>query len=222
MRRLLLLLAVLFACPLQAQVQSRDPGPQIVVTGRGEVAAVADEATVSVTVESRQPTAAAAGSENARRMRAVRQALIRAGVAADSITTTAYSVEPNPERTEDGQRQNDYVAMTAVRVRTRRLELVGPVIEAALAAGASQVDAVRFSASSTARARRAALAQAVAEARGDAEEMARAAGGTLGELLELTTGGSMIRSASSNTTAVSVADIQVQATVTARWRFVQR
>ena len=227
MRRLLLLLAVLFACPLRAQVQARDGVPQIVATGRGDVAVDADEAVVWIAVESREPTAAAAGSGNAQRMRAVREALIRAGVAADSITTSAYSVQPNLERAEDRQRQNGYLALSGVRVRTRRLERVGPIIDAALAAGANRVDGVQFSASSTARARRAALAQAIAEARGDAEEMARAAGGALGELLELSTIGSsagyanvMIRGASSQT-AVNAADIQVQATVTARWRFVQ-
>lgn len=224
MRRPLLLLAVLLAAPLQAQVHLQPSVPQIVATGRGDVAVAADQAMVIVAVESRQASAAAASADIARRMRAVREALIRAGVHPDSITTSAYSVQPNLERTDGRPRQNGYLALNAVRVRTRRLDQVGPVIDAALAAGANRVDGVQFSASSTARARRAALAEAIAEARGDAEEMARAAGGRLGELLELSTiaspGNVMIRGVSSNQTALNPADIQVQVMVTGRWRFV--
>jgi uncharacterized protein YggE len=226
MRRTFLLLPVLLACPLRAQVQLQAPVPQVVVSGRGEIAVAADEAMLIVAVESRQASAAAASADIARRMRAVREALVRAGVHADSITTSSFSVQPNLERTEGRQQQNGYVALNAVRVRTRRLDQVGPLIDAALAAGANRVDGVQFGASSTARARRAALAEAIAEARGDAEEMARAAGGTLGELLELSTavspGNVMIRGASSIQTALNPADIQVQAVVTGRWRFVQR
>jgi uncharacterized protein YggE len=224
MRRPLLLLAVLLATPLQAQVQFQPSVPQVVATGRGDIAVAADAAMVIIAVESRQASAAAASADIAQRMRAVREALIRVGVPADSITTSAYSVQPNLEHTEGRPRQNGYLALNAVRVRTRRLDQVGPIIDAAIAAGANRVDGVQFGASSTARARRAALAEAVAEARGDAEEMARAAGGRLGELLELSTvaspGNVMIRGASSIQTALNPADIQVQAVVTGRWRFV--
>jgi uncharacterized protein len=223
---LLLLLAALLASPLQAQAQLQPTVPQVVVSGRGDVAVAADEALVVIAVESRQESAAAASADIARRMSAVREALLRAGVAADAITTSAFSVQPNVERTENRVLQNGYVALNAVRVLTRRLDQVGPLIDAALAAGANRVDGVQFSASSTASARRAALAQAIEQARGDAEAMARAGGGSLGELLELSTavnaGSIMIRGASSIPSALNPADILVQAVVTGRWRFLQR
>lgn len=228
MRRLLVLIALLFPLPLAAQPQ-REP-PQVAVTGRAEATIQADMAMVALAVESTAGTAAAAGAENARKMTAVRQALIAAGIPADSITSSSYSVQPNYDYENGNLRQRaGYVAVNAVHVRTRRLEQVGRIIDTALAAGANRVDAVRFSASNTEAARRRALADAIAAARADAEAMAAAGGGALGELLELTTGTSpievanaqvMIRGVSSmGQTSINASDIVVNATVTARWRF---
>jgi uncharacterized protein YggE len=229
MRRVLLLL-LLLACllPLRLHAQAAAPVPQVVVVGRAEVAVTADEATVLIAVESRQVSAAAAGAENAQRMRAVRDAVIRAGIPADSITSSAYSVQPYLTMEDGRTRQQGYVARNAVRVRTHRLELVGRIIDSALAAGADRVDAVQFEASSTAEARRAALAQAVANARADAEAMARAAGASLGNLLELTTiatpssaAATAIRIRGANAeTNINATDVLVEATVTARWRLI--
>jgi hypothetical protein len=228
-RRLVLFVALLFAVPLRAQVQPTVP--QVVVTGRAEVTLPADEATVTLAVDSHAASAAAAGTENAQRMRAVRDALVRAGIPADSITSSGYSVQPYMTMENGRALPQGYLARNAVRVRTRRLELVGRIIDAALAAGADRVDAVQFAASNTADARRAALARAIAEARGDAEAMARAGGGSLGELMELTTSISpaqiaataiRIRGASSvgGETTINASDISVEAAVTCRWRLI--
>ena len=62
-------------------------------------------------------------------------------------------------------------------------------VEAALAKGANQISGLEFYASKADDVRRAALANATAAARGDAEAMAHAAGGSLGPLLELTSVG---------------------------------
>lgn len=79
------------------------------------------------------------------------------------------------------------MARNSIRVRMSELDGVGAVIDVALDAGANRVDAVQFNAASLDDARREALAGAIERARGDAEIMARAAGGTLGALIEVTT-----------------------------------
>lgn len=230
MRRPLVLIALFLPTSLAAQ--ARDVPPQVVVTGRAEVAIQADQAVVALAVQSQAPSAAQAGAQNARKMRAVRDALVAAGIPADSITTSSYSVQPETEH-EDGRTRNTggYVAYNGVHVRTRRLEQVGRIIDTALAAGANRVDLVSFTASNTADARRRALAAAIVAARADAEAMAAAGGGALGELLELTTGTSpaavvngrvMIRGVSTMQTSINASDIEVNAVVTARWRIIAR
>src|SRR3982751_6139005 len=122
MRRLLFAIAVLL--PPRLHAQAAPELPQVVVTGRAELAVPADQAMVILSVESRQTSAAAAGAEKAQRMRAVRDALVRAGVDADSITSSTYSVEPNMTVVAGSPRLDGYRAVNGVRVRTRRLEMV--------------------------------------------------------------------------------------------------
>src|SRR5256885_1862146 len=64
---------------------------------------------------------------------------------------------------------------------------VGPVIDTALGKGANRIQALEFYSSNTDAGRRQALAEAIGKARGDAEAMARAAGGKLGPLVEAST-----------------------------------
>jgi uncharacterized protein YggE len=75
--------------------------------------------------------------------------------------------------------------MNIVTIELRRTDQVGPVIDAALSAGANQINSLSFGIASPDSARRAALTVAVAKAKADADVMARAAGGSLGPLIEL-------------------------------------
>jgi uncharacterized protein YggE len=129
-------------------------------------------------------------------------------------------------------RQVGYVARNAITVRVTQLERIGAIIDAALARGATQVQDVAFESSRADSARRAALGEASAEARADAEALARAMGGSLGPLLDASTnreypGFARMRAYSgvaggrlNEATQITPASIQVQAIVSARWRFV--
>jgi uncharacterized protein YggE len=227
--------ALLFAVTATSQLAAQSIAPpQVVATGYGEVTLDPDEATVVLALETRAATAAAAASQNAARVAAVRAALVRAGVPADSITTSGYSVDRNVEYLPAGSRVSGSVAINSMRVKTHRLAAVGGIIDAALAAGVTRIDGVHFGSSAAGRARREALAAAVAEARLDAEAMAHAAGGSLGQVLEISSSvtptpqpsngidGALIqiRGANANT-ALTPADIRVSAAAQARWAFVK-
>jgi len=80
-----------------------------------------------------------------------------------------------------------------VRVELRRIDQVGAVVDAALSKGANQINSIQFSSSMAAEARRTAMADAVRDARADAEVLARAAGGTVGSVIELTSNAPPIR-----------------------------
>ena len=118
----------------------------------------------------------------------------RAGVLLDAFRARRAGdrndVGPAREQPREGPqtpRVIGYVANNTVRVELRQLDQVGVVIDAALAAGANMVNTIQFFASNVDAARRTALAEAVGRARADAEALARAAGGSLGALLELNT-----------------------------------
>src|SRR5260370_26491478 len=77
------------------------------------------------------------------------------------------------------------VVSNAVRVELKGRDQVGTIIDAALAKGANQIAGIQFSVSNVAEVRRLALADALRNARADADALAKAAGGTLGALIEM-------------------------------------
>src|SRR5918911_985524 len=133
--------------------------------------------------------ACAAAADNARKQRAVIDTLRKLGIAQEQISTVNFNVYPETQYDRPNQtpRVTGYVVSNSVRAEVRRLDQIGALIDAALASGANAISSLSFYASNTDEARRPALSQAVAKARQDAETLARAAGGALGELLELTT-----------------------------------
>ena len=197
MRRFALFSMLLAAAPAAAQ-QGAPPspaqlGPDIITSGTGEARVTPDRAQVHIGVQTRAATAAQAGADNARKTRAVIDAIKARGIPAAQIATSEYNLYPEYDHQEQPRegpqmpRVIGYVANNTVRVEVRQLDQVGAVIDAALAAGANMVNAIQFFASNVDAARRTALGEAVARARGDAEALARAANGSLGALLELNT-----------------------------------
>ena len=194
-----------------------------------EVRIAPDRATLILAVETRAALAGAAAQANAKAQRAVLDTLRAIGIAPSQIGTAGFTVqaayEPN---TKGGMQRTGFVANNAITVRLTQLDRVGAVIDAALAKGATNVSDLTFDASNTADARRAALADAAAQAKSDATVLAKAMGGTLGPLIWVTTGEEstpprpMMRAmaASSSETPIIAGDISVSASVQAKWAFV--
>jgi uncharacterized protein YggE len=190
---LVLAAVVLAALPLELRAQEPSPVyvqpsvPQIVTSARGEIQATPDEATILFAVESRAATAAEAGARNARVQNAVLDTLRKMRIAANDIGTMGYSVQPEYRYPERGGEPTvvGYVARNTIRAKLRRIDQVGPTIDAALKAGANRVAGLNFESSKHDDLRRQALQAAVRNARADAVAMATAAGGTLGDLIEI-------------------------------------
>lgn len=215
----------------QATVQSP---PQIIASGVGEATVIPDRGMIYFAVETRSATAAGAGAENARIQSAVIAALRGKGILAEHITTAGYSVGPN-ERYDNGQRKViGYIARNTVVVDVQRIDQVGALIDAALNAGANSVGGLRYYSTKFEAIRRSALESAVARAKGDAEVMARAAGGSLGTPIEISANdagiprpmfdanvrlSAMVASGAPET-PVTVGEQKVTVSVTTRWSFV--
>jgi uncharacterized protein YggE len=207
------------------------PPPQIVATATGEARLRPDRANILIGVQTRAKTAAAAARENNTRQQAVIDTIVAADVPREQISTENYNVSPDMRIVRPGQDPvvAGYVVTNVVHVEVRRTDQVGPVIDAALGKRANQINGVQFFSSNTDVARRQALADAIGKARGDADAMARAAGGKLGPLLEIATtdddGGArpMYRSAFAGrtpSTPIEPGELTVHVRVSARWHFV--
>lgn len=170
-----------------AQTTPTIPPPQITVSARGEVQVTPDRARVQLGVETQAKTAAEAAAENNKKQAAVLAAIRALGIPAAQISTMGYNVSPI-QRYDDKLRRSvidGYQVSNIVQVVADKLEQAGPVIDAALEHGANRVAGLDFFVKDPSKAKDQALAQAVETARRQAEVAARAAGGTLGALIEI-------------------------------------
>lgn len=233
-------ISALLACVLipfasaAAQLPTCPDGSVLSTSGQGEAKVTPDRASVMINIQSRAPTAAVAASDNASRTRAVLDAIGRLGLSKDQMSTEGYTVYPEMQYDKNGgaPKVSGYVVTNTVRAETKRPEQAGAIVDAALGAGANLINSLSFYASSIDEARRQAVGAAVASARADADAMAHAAGGTVGALIELSTGGPTvpprpmfdvsIRAKSamqSEPTPVNAGQQTVIVFVQAKWRF---
>jgi uncharacterized protein YggE len=168
----------------------REPPPSITASGRSEVKVTPDRATIRISVQTKASTAAAAASSNATKQNAVIAALRKIGIPNERLSTTDYTVEPN-YRYEQNKEPTlvGYVVTNTIVADIQDTKQVGPVLDAALGAGANMISSLDFYASNTTDARKQAIADAVAKARSEADAAARAAGGTLGGVIDIDIGG---------------------------------
>ena len=176
----LLLTAVALAGVLRpegAQAVESEPAPDTVsVTGTGVVLAVPDRAQVSAGVETRAPTAKAALAANAAAMRKVLAAL--EGKGGKNVTTQTVSLSSS---FDDQGQPNGFVASNVASAITT-LGGAGPLIDAAVAAGANTVYGPSLSRSDADELYKQALTRAVDDARERAGILAKAAGRSLGRV----------------------------------------
>jgi uncharacterized protein YggE len=141
--------------------------PLLTVTGEAEVSAAPDLAVVRLGVEAQAKTAAGAQGQVNTTGAAIARALREAGVEESEIQTSGLTL--GPVYTRPGDRGGEpkvagYRAQNVVRVRLTDMDRVGPVLDAALAAGANRVEGVEFSLADDGSVRREALTQAVSDA----------------------------------------------------------
>ncbi|MEQ1857264.1 MAG: SIMPL domain-containing protein [Longimicrobiales bacterium] len=171
--------------PEQIPLEPQTP-PFIEVSGSATVSIPADRAQVTFAVETRAAVAADASAANATAMQRVLAALRGARLPGLEIETFGYSLQPQYS-IDDGRVRSiaGYAAYNNMRATIDAVDQVGRLIDVAIGAGANQVASISFVASDTEPARTQALAEAVRNARAQAEVMARELGFALGPPLEI-------------------------------------
>ena len=163
------------------------PEPSVVVTGEADVARPPDEAEVVVGGVAQASSAAAAQSALNASIGRVIEALEAAGVPPRNLRSTGISVQPVYEMSgteRDSPEIRGYRATNAVAVIVDPAR-VGPVIDAAMKAGANRIEGVTFRLRDDTMARRTVLREAFREARAKAQAIASEGGFRLGEVLEV-------------------------------------
>lgn len=155
------------------------------VSGSGEAMLSPDIAYVYVGVHTEAPSAAEAVEQNTTQTEALIQAIRDFGIEANDIRTTNFSIYPMDRfdpATGLPSGEKVYAADNTVYVTVRNLETLGDLLDTAVQAGANTVNNVQFDVEEKDDALQQARAEAVADAREQAEALAQAAGLTLGEI----------------------------------------
>lgn len=164
----------------------------LTVSGEGSVHSAPDIAALSLGVTSEGASAGAAMSANAAGLQGVLDRLAAAGIEARDIQTSNLSLNPNWTGYETGApRIAGYTAMNFLTITVRDLAALGPVLDAAIGAGANTLNGIEFRLSAPQAAMAEARRLAVADAMARAETLAGAAGVRLGPILSITEGAGM-------------------------------
>lgn len=180
--------ATALATPLAAaNVQIQASGPVVELNISEQVKAEPDIATVSAGVTSEATTAVEAMRINAREMTAVIERIKSLGIDEDDIQTSGINLNARYDYNRQTERQDfrGYQVSNRVSVTLREVERTGPILDALVAAGATNINGPSFSIDDATAAKAQARKSALETARERAMEYAGWAGYSGIRLLEI-------------------------------------
>lgn len=179
---IVLISALTITRPLTIQTTNLPAQPKTLqVTGVGTVSATPDQAVLLLAVQTQAVSATQASSDNGAIMSRVIDTLVNVGISKSMIQTVSYSLTPIYEYKQDQTtppRIVGYAARNAIQVTITDFGSVGKALDAAINAGANEVQGVIFtlSASASAAIEKQALQAAIQDADAKAKAMASSLG----------------------------------------------
>lgn len=178
--------ALALASPLQATGSSP---PILVVSGTGYANVYPDQAKVTLAVVTTDRLLIKAQKENNSSVASLTKALNGLGIPSSQIETSGYYVWPQyryPESKEGIPPEIiGYQIRNEVTVTVTQLNKIGQILDAALKAGANEVQSVSYSCRDDTAAQQQSLTTACLKAKAKANTVAQALGLKLGEILDV-------------------------------------
>ncbi len=175
---------------VQAQSSSdSDTVRSINVNGVGRVKAEPDVADINLGVTKQGEDATSASQEAAVAMEAVVKALLEAGIVEGDIQTSSISLNPLYDWDNDPPTIEGWEASNLVDITVRDITTVGDVVDAATAAGATNVNGITFRVEDPTAAEAEARTAAVADAKAKADQLAADAGVTITGVISISESG---------------------------------
>jgi uncharacterized protein YggE len=209
--------------------QSADDTGGVYVSGTGKVRLKPNIATTSIGVEITAGTLAEATIQANAKMNEIIGKLKGLGIADKDIQTTSYNIYPITQQPKPGVTPtiSGYRVNNQLSVTIRKIDDVGKVLDAVVAAGANNVYGISFSVDDPATYQQQARAAAIKDAQDKAAQLAKAANVTLGKVITINEGaaspGPLYRAAAAPALAagaeVPVETGELEISVTVEMRF---
>jgi uncharacterized protein len=208
----------LFAALLGAQPGQR----RIQAVGTASITIKPDQARVSLSVNTSATTAADATSQNATTTTNVINAVSRLIGTKGTLKTTSYSLRPDYRTVQNTTQLVGYTVTNSIEVSVNDLNLIGPVIDTGVQAGATSVGSPQFTLQNPEPVRQQALTAAGKAALADAEAIAAGLGGRAGAVVSAQEGSSYSPIVNNNLgvtagatpTPIQAGALEISATVT--------
>ena len=177
----------LFNLSIPLSITQSNTSSELSVVGEGKVEVVPNVAYVDVGVTvNRATTSQAAQTEINTKNKAILDAMTKLGIDKKNIKTSNYSVYPMFNYDSGREVQDGYTGNVTITIKTEKVELVSDVVSAATAAGANQVQGTRFEVEDPAKYREEARAKAIANAKEQAQKIAKDLDIKLGKVVNVT------------------------------------
>lgn len=193
---LLLFSLVLTACGTAPAANNNAYPPAINVSGQSDIFLTPDIAYVHIGVHTESENVADALNENNSQSQAISATLVDLGIAKDDIQTSAFNIYPfqdygpyGPTPGIEEEPPTLYAVDNTVFVTVRELSQLGQILDSVVRSGANNIHSVEFDVEDKTEALAQARKEAIENGRALAEEMAEAAGVTLGDLMSLSVHG---------------------------------
>ena len=151
--------------------------PSITVNGEATIAAEPDQAQIDIGVTTQARNAPEASKENAERSNRVLAEVKKLLGKGDEAKTSGYALNPQYRYPKDGKPEIvGYVANNTVRIKMAKIDDVGRLIDAAMQAGANNINRLVFTLKDEEATRLDALRQASVKAKAKADAIAASLG----------------------------------------------
>ena len=179
------IVGVLYARPATAQSNVGVPGMrQVTVVGHSEVKGRPDTATIQIGVETEAPAAKDALAKNTDQAQAIQAKLKDLGVAEQDMQTSNFNIYPT--YATDGRQITGYHVSNSVIVKIRDLDKAGNLLDQVVQAGANSINSINFSVDDPNALLSQARTQAMQDAHARADQLAKAGGAAVGDVLTIT------------------------------------
>lgn len=178
MKKAILILGLLFMTMSYAQEQKQVP--MITVSGEGKVKVAPDQASISISIETKGTKAEEVKRENDKKMDAILKFIKNSNIAKEDFQTQRVSLNPNYDYEK---KKHNYIATQTVQILLKDLSKYDALMEGLVNEGINRIDNVEFKSSKITQLQSDARKLAIKEAKAKAEDFVSVLGQKVGKAI---------------------------------------
>lgn len=178
MKKALLILGILFMTMSYAQEQKLVP--MITVSGEGKVKVIPDQASISISIETKGSKATDVKQENDKKMDAILKFVKKSNIATEDFQTQRVALNPNYDA---DKKKYSYIATQTLQILLKDLSKYDVLMEGLVNEGINRIDNVEFKSSKMVQLQSDARKLAIKEAKAKAEDFVSVLGQKVGKAI---------------------------------------